>query len=117
MKRRLALLTMVGGGVLAYVRWIRSRQNALGSDRGRSRRIVALRRPRPESDVELDAGRDCRGDEEIWPWLVQIGWGRAGWYGYDWVDNGGKASAWEILPEHQRLELGAKFPMSPFAKS
>jgi hypothetical protein len=27
---------------------------------------------------------------QIWPWLVQMGWGRAGWYGYDRVDNGGK---------------------------
>jgi hypothetical protein len=43
-----------------------------------------------------------------------MGWGRAGWYGYDWADNGGKASAWEILPEHQHLEAGSKFPMSPW---
>ena len=45
---------------------------------------------------------------------MQVGWGRAGWYGYDWVDNGGKPSAWEVLPEHQRLEIGSKFPMSPW---
>src|SRR5262249_56126308 len=25
--------------------------------------------------------------ERIWPWLVQMGAGRAGWYSYDWVDN------------------------------
>ena len=36
---------------------------------------------------------------QIWPYLVQIGWGRAGWYGYDWVDNGGRPSTWEILPD------------------
>jgi len=23
--------------------------------------------------------------ELIWPWLVQIGFGRAGWYSYDWI--------------------------------
>jgi hypothetical protein len=51
--------------------------------------------------------------EQIWPWLVQIGWGRAGWYGYDWVDNGGQPSSWEILPEFQHLEVGTNFPMSP----
>lgn len=22
----------------------------------------------------------------VWPWLVQMGWGRAGWYTYRWVD-------------------------------
>jgi hypothetical protein len=30
------------------------------------------------------------------------------------VDNGGKPSAREILPEHQHLEVGTKFPMSPW---
>jgi hypothetical protein len=50
---------------------------------------------------------------QIWPFLVQIGWGRAGWYGYDRVDNGGRPSTWEILPEWQGLEIGKEFPMSP----
>ena len=50
---------------------------------------------------------------QIWAFLVQIGWGRAGWYGYDWVDNGGRPSSWEILPDHQHLEVGKQFPMSP----
>jgi hypothetical protein len=52
--------------------------------------------------------------EQIWPFLIQIGWGRAGWYGYDLVDNGGKPSTWEILPEYQHLEVGKDFPMSPW---
>jgi hypothetical protein len=46
----------------------------------------------------------------VWPWLVQMGWGRAGWYTYRWVDrllfpaNGPSATG--ILPEHQQLEVG-----------
>jgi hypothetical protein len=24
--------------------------------------------------------------ESVWPWLVQMGAGRAGWYSYDWVE-------------------------------
>ena len=52
--------------------------------------------------------------EQIWPWLVQIGWGRAGWYGYDWVDNGGKPSTWEILSQCQDLAVGKELPMSPW---
>jgi hypothetical protein len=51
---------------------------------------------------------------QIWPFLVQLGWGRAGWYGYDWADNGGRPSTWAILPEHQQLEVGKDFPMSPW---
>jgi hypothetical protein len=23
---------------------------------------------------------------DVWPWLVQMGFGRAGWYSYDWVE-------------------------------
>ena len=30
---------------------------------------------------------------ELWPWLAQMGADRAGWYSYDWVDNGGRRSA------------------------
>jgi hypothetical protein len=30
--------------------------------------------------------------EQIWPWLAQMGNGRAGWYSYDWLDNLGKKS-------------------------
>lgn len=25
--------------------------------------------------------------EDLWPWMVQIGCMRAGWYSYDWIDN------------------------------
>lgn len=49
--------------------------------------------------------------EEIWPWLVQIGFGRAGWYSYDWVDNLGKPSAERIIPELQHLTVGDMIPI------
>jgi hypothetical protein len=46
----------------------------------------------------------------VWPWLVQMGWGRAGWYTYRWVDRllfpADGPSATGILPEHQQLEIG-----------
>jgi hypothetical protein len=44
--------------------------------------------------------------EEIWPWLVQIGFGKAGWYSYDILDNLGRHSAEEIIPGLQHLEVG-----------
>ena len=44
--------------------------------------------------------------EEIWPWLVQIGFGKAGWYSYDILDNLGRHSAEEIIPRLQHLEVG-----------
>jgi hypothetical protein len=48
---------------------------------------------------------------DVWPWLVQIGSGRAGWYTYDRIDNAGMPSATEIIPELQRLAVGDLIPM------
>ncbi len=54
--------------------------------------------------------------EEIWPWLVQIGTGRAGWYSFDWIENQmglNVKSAKEILPELQHLAVGDSIPLGP----
>jgi len=53
----------------------------------------------------------------VWPWLVQMGWGRAGWYTARWVDtllfpnNGPSADA--VMPEHQHLAVGDFVPDGP----
>ena len=60
--------------------------------------------------------------EDIWPWLVQIGHGRGGFYSYDWLENafvglfGGSRtyhSSTTILPEHQHLNVGDFVPAAP----
>ena len=51
--------------------------------------------------------------EEVWPWLAQIGSGRAGFYSYDWIDNAGRPSARGIIPEYQHVEVGDLAPMFP----
>ena len=51
--------------------------------------------------------------DEIWPWLVQIGYGRAGWYSYDWIDNDGRPSADRVVPELQDLRVGDRILMVP----
>jgi len=50
--------------------------------------------------------------EQIWPWIVQIGFGRAGWYSYDWIDNLGRPSADHIIPELQALQVGDRVALS-----
>lgn len=55
--------------------------------------------------------------EEIWPWLMQIGYGRAGWYSYDILDNLGRRSAKQILPEYQHLAPGDLVPLGPGEES
>jgi hypothetical protein len=52
----------------------------------------------------------------VWPWLVQIGQGRAGFYSYDWIENLmrlGIHSSDEILPEFQQLGVGNVLPLAP----
>jgi hypothetical protein len=51
--------------------------------------------------------------EAVWPWLVQVGCLRAGWYSNDLLDNLGHPSATRIVPELQHLEVGQWVPMSP----
>lgn len=51
--------------------------------------------------------------EEIWPWLVQVGCLRAGWYSDDLLDGLAHPSARQIVPELQDLEVGRWLPMSP----
>jgi hypothetical protein len=57
-----------------------------------------------------------RSPHEVWPWLVQMGSGRAGWYAYDFIDNGGQHSAERILPEYQDISVGSVLPAIPGAK-
>ena len=52
--------------------------------------------------------------EIVWPWLVQMGAGsRAGWYSYDFLDNGRLPSATRIVPELQHITVGTLFPALP----
>jgi len=51
--------------------------------------------------------------EAIWPWLVQMGGGRAGFYSVDVLDNGGERSAREIHADLQGLRVGDVLPATP----
>jgi hypothetical protein len=53
--------------------------------------------------------------ERVWPWIVQLGFGKAGWYSYDLLDNLGRPSARTILPHFQHVAVGdPAAPMNPF---
>jgi hypothetical protein len=57
--------------------------------------------------------------EQIWPWLMQWGYGKAGFYGYDVIENigspSGLYSADQIIPELQHLAVGDKILMNDIA--
>jgi hypothetical protein len=52
---------------------------------------------------------------QVWPWLVQIGQGRGGFYSYDWIENLMGLdihNTSRILPEHQSLQVGDQIPLA-----
>jgi hypothetical protein len=57
--------------------------------------------------ITIDAPPDA-----VWPWLVQMGYGRGGWYSYDQLDMKGR-SAEGIRPEFQSLAVGDIVPTHP----
>jgi hypothetical protein len=76
-------------------------------------------KPLPGDDLVPEAeALDTRGididapPEKVWPWLVQMGYGRAGWYSYDQLDMN-RPSADRILPELQSLAVGDVVPTHP----
>jgi hypothetical protein len=58
--------------------------------------------------VHIHAGRG-----KVWPWLVQIGQGRGGFYSYDWLENLAGMdihNTYRIIPELQSLKPGDLIP-------
>jgi len=51
--------------------------------------------------------------EAIWPWLVQMGCRRAGWYSWDRLDNAGIESARAVDPDLQQIHVGDVLPATP----
>jgi proline iminopeptidase len=75
--------------------------------------------PVPGDDLVPDASAtETRGvtidapPTAVWPWLVQMGYDRGGWYSYDAMDMKG-ASATEIKPEFQHIAPGEVMPTHP----
>jgi hypothetical protein len=53
--------------------------------------------------------------QDVFPWIRQMGFGRAGWYSYDWIDNLGRKSATRVHDEWQSLESGDTVPSGPIS--
>ncbi|WP_380166276.1 hypothetical protein [Jannaschia sp. R86511] len=64
----------------------------------------------PHADVSTTRAITVRAPAEtVWPWLVQIGQGRGGFYSYDGIENLlglDIHSADRVMPEHQSVAVG-----------
>jgi hypothetical protein len=109
--RKAVVIAAAGVGVLAR---IRRRLRNLGATRDERRvtlpgdEIVAGAKSASTMAVTIDMP-----PSEVWPWLVQMGCDRAGFYSWDRLDNGGRPSATEIHPEWQTLAVGDRILCTP----
>ena len=98
---------VAGVAALVYGVWVRPRLWRWGAT---DEEVAA---PYPGADLVPEGERAATmavtieaPPHEVWPWLVQMGGDRGGWYSWDRLDNGGRASADEVHPEWQDLALG-----------
>ena len=86
--------------------------SVLGDRSTHATRIVAgddllpAARAQVTHDVEIQAP-----PARVWPWLVQMGRRRGGWYSWDLLDNGGTDSADHIVGDLQNLAVGDVLPI------
>ena len=108
-----ALLSAVLSASAVYFLVVRPRVKTWGVDPGEA----GLELPGDDLITEATAV-ETRGitidapPAKVWPYLAQMGFGRAGWYSYDVLDNKGKSSQ-GILPELQALSVGDVMPTHP----
>jgi hypothetical protein len=112
---RLALLT--AGAMGAYWYLLRPWHRAWGTipeETGRALPGDELL-PHPQYDA-THAVTIFAPVERVWPWIAQMGTGRAGFYSYDFIENAMGLdihSADQIHPDLQTLKVGDVFPLGP----
>ncbi|UCE27426.1 MAG: hypothetical protein JSW52_01345 [Candidatus Coatesbacteria bacterium] len=113
LRASLAFIIVPSAVLSLYFFWLRPWQLSWGATE------EELNRPMPGDEIVKEPAFDAtRGltvkapPEYIWPWIVQIGFKRAGFYSYDWIDHRGIPSAERILPELQTLQVGDEVPLS-----
>jgi hypothetical protein len=117
---RFGLLAGAAAVVTGYIRFVRPRTLTWGAT------PEEVSSPLPGDDlvrgqyVTTHAITIARPAALVWPWLVQMGYQRGGWYSYDWLEraigigdfaDGG--SARRILPDLQSLVPGDTVGLSP----
>jgi hypothetical protein len=113
--RRAVVPAVAGVGALAVARKMLRNLGATRAERWASLpgdEVVPQAKGFSTMAITIDAPPSA-----VWPWLVQMGCDRAGFYSWDRLDNGGRPSATEIHPEWQTLGVGDRIVCTPDAKA
>jgi hypothetical protein len=116
-----ALVTAYGVSGLVYSIFMRPRTNHWGATDEEVEKALPgdeLKNPMGHRPVSTRAITIDAPPEGVWPWLVQMGSGRAGFYTHEWVERllfityADGHSSTRIHPEWQELEVGDRIPYS-----
>ena len=113
---RRAALAGGAAAALAAAQWL---GRTSGSTRAERRRRLPGDQLVPEPTVVTNHAVTIPAPpERVWPWLVQMGWHRGGWYTARWVDRllfpANWPSAARLVPDLQRpLAVGDRIPDGP----
>lgn len=114
MQTFIIILFLVSLFSIVYLRWLRPWQLRWGATDQEVEQVMLGDEVVDNPTFNATRGITIHSNpENIWPWLVQIGINRAGWYSYDCLDNLCRPSAEQILPEFQNLKIGDLVPLSP----
>jgi len=101
------IAAVAGTAVVAYAAWLRPWLMRWGAT------DEEVTGPYPGADLVPGGERAATmavtieaPPDQVWPWLVQMGGDRGGWYSWDRLDNGGRPSATVVHPEWQDLAVG-----------
>lgn len=110
MKRRLAAAAVMATSVVGYERWVKPWQQQWGATE--EERIVRLPGDELVTEPAAQLTRVITIDappDRVWPWIVQLGADRGGFYSYDWLENLFGLmihSADDVVADWQELQVG-----------
>ena len=113
LRLKLIAVSVLAGMAIAFYLQVREQQKSWGIvPADRSRDLAGDDLVADPGIIETRSLSVAAPPSRIWPWLVQMGYGRGGWYSYDKLDIRG-SSADAILPEFQDLAVGDIVPTHP----
>jgi hypothetical protein len=113
MRLKVIVVSVLAGMVIAFYLQLREQQQTWGVVPGDAGKTLAGDDVIADADiVETRTITVDAAPSAVWPWLVQMGYGRGGWYSYDRLDMEG-SSADSILPQFQDLAAGDLVPTHP----
>lgn len=109
------LLSLVGAAsgaaaAVAYIKILRPWMQSWGAQPDELTSTYAGEELLPNARIDSTLGVTVNATPAlVWPWLVQLGQDRAGFYSYEWIENAMGLeihNADTIIPEWQQLEAG-----------